>query len=244
MEDPNAANTHESVELLERFRISLFRRDVVSGCQQMTGVEADANPGGTVQQFQDPRQVLEPVPEVRALTRGVLEEDHGGRVRTRTQQPRDAGSNQAQSFTFGSGRVRTGMHHQAQQTQRFGTVVLLLQGSLGLFAKCIGSCRKVDEIAVVRDDGCDAGVGDAPAEEHDLVPGQHARTPLPRRLGEDLKGFAARGDGAIHGAWQASAYGQVRAEPRHYSPNTSAANRYRRAPVRQASGGRPAFTQV
>ena len=102
----------------------------------------------------------------------------------------------------------------------------------------------VDQIAVVRDDRVDAGLGDPPPEQHDLVLGQHAGTPLADRLGEDLQRLAARRDGAIDGARQTAGDGQMGAEPRHQSPKTSPRTGRRAHRCRQASGGRPALTQV
>ena len=85
--------------------------------------------------------------------------------------------------------------------------------------------RDVDQVAVVRDDRRHAGFLDAAAEAGDLVGRQRTRPPLSRGLREDLQRLASRRLGAIHGTRQAAGDRQVRAEPRHQSPNTSASKR-------------------
>ena len=60
-------------ELAERLRVALDRADVVAGGEQMAGIEADTDARRTAEKIDDRRQVLEPVTEIRALSRGVLQ---------------------------------------------------------------------------------------------------------------------------------------------------------------------------
>ena len=88
--------------------------------------------------------------------------------------------------------------------------------------------RDVDQIAVVRDDRMDAGLGDPPPEERDLLVGQRRAPPLARGLREDLQRLAARDRGDRRDRRRAAgppAIDRMGAEPRHQSPKTSAAKR-------------------
>ncbi len=103
------------------------------------------------------------------------------------------------------------MHHEPLEPQRFRAIELLAkrvdrpraQGGIG--------GRHVDQVAVVRDDGMDAGLVEPPAKERDLLGRQHPRPPLTRGLREDLQRIAPRRLRPIDGARQSSGDGHVRA---------------------------------
>lgn len=150
------------------------------------------------------------------------------------------------------------MHDQGIEPESVGAIQFLAQCVERLEAQGWRRCRNIYEIAVVSHNRPNAGFGHASSKEHHLIVGQRAGPPLASRLGENLQRLAFRSHRAIHCARESPCDREMSTEPGcpprvicavgwepgHYSPKTSAENRYTVAPWRQASARRPAFTHV
>ena len=213
--DPVEAD--DAIELVERRVVALVGADVVAGGQQVAGIEADA----------DARRAVEPLEDRRRGARS------GGRGWCPARRCARAGSSAPRADARASSvRERLGDQPQpvaprcrsctspgCMTSPSRPSASARSSSSPSAAIDCARSAGArggdVDQIAVVRDDRLDAGLGDAPAEQRDLVGRQRPRPPLPRRLGEDLQRLAPRRHGAIDGARQAAGDRQMGAEPRH-----------------------------
>ena len=75
MEDVEPIEADDALERLERVVVAGRVSDVVSGCEQVAGIEADADPGRAIEMRQDRGQMLESMPDGASLPCGVLEQD-------------------------------------------------------------------------------------------------------------------------------------------------------------------------
>ena len=76
VEESQAIEADDAIEEGDRVRIAIRRHDVVSGRDEMTRVEADADTRRAVQLRDDRRQVLEAISQRPSLPRRVLEQHH------------------------------------------------------------------------------------------------------------------------------------------------------------------------
>ena len=144
----------------------------------MAGVEADAEPRRAAEQVDDLGEVLEAMPEIRALAGGVLEQDPRPAVGPRRQDLGEAVGDQLQPALLGPRRVGAGVHHQAVQSERLGAIELVAERvDRSPAQRGIGG-GEVDQVAVVRDDGADLRLADAPLEQRDFLGRQVAGAPL------------------------------------------------------------------
>ena len=81
VEDLEAREADGAAEPAEGVAITGVGADVVTGCEQMAGVEADTDPRGSADQVENLRQLLESVTEVGSLPGSVLEQDSRSDVR-------------------------------------------------------------------------------------------------------------------------------------------------------------------
>ena len=110
------------VELAEGCLVSRFGADVVAGGQQVTGVEAHADPRRSVQPIEDGRQVLEAVSEIGPLAGGVLEQHHRPCARPLREQRPIASPIRRSPSCFRPGRVRARVHDETVESERLGPV--------------------------------------------------------------------------------------------------------------------------
>ncbi len=106
--------------------------------------------------------------EIGPLAGGVLEQNHRSCARPLRQQRTNRVADQAQSFLFRPGRIRTRVHDQTVESECLGPVVLIAERVDRLRPQSRGCRRQVDQVAVVGDDGMNAGFGHAPAKECNL----------------------------------------------------------------------------
>ena len=93
----------------------------------MAGVEADADARRSPEEVDDPREVLEAMSQVGALSRGVFEQDLRLAGPTRCEQLGEAVADQDQAAVFGAGRVGARMHDETVQPQRLGAIQLVAE---------------------------------------------------------------------------------------------------------------------
>ncbi len=105
------------------------------------------------------------------------------------------------------------MNDDAKQAERLGAIDLVHERGDRLFAQDRERRRQVDQVARVRDDGRDAGLLDALAEQPDFSVLERLAAPLVRVLREDLQRLASVHDRAIDGLRDAARDGHVRADP-------------------------------
>ena len=162
----DAVEADDAIERLERLAIALFGADVVAGGQQVAGVEADADARRAVEPLEDRREVLEAVAEVGALPGGVLEQDHRCRAaaarRSSVRSPSAISRSPSSSVPVVNepGCITSPSRPSASARSSSST-------SAASDCSRSGSRRgsEVDQVAVVRDDRLDAGLGDAPPEQ-------------------------------------------------------------------------------
>src|SRR6185503_4414067 len=168
----------DRAELPEGVLVAPLGADVVPGHEQVAGVEADAEPRRAAEQVDDLGEVLEAMPEVRALASGVLEQDPRAAAGSRRQDLGKAVGNQPQSARLGPRRVGARVHYQAIESERLGAIELVAERVDRSPAQRRIGGGEVDQVAVVRDDGADLRLPDAPLEQRDFLWRQVPRAPL------------------------------------------------------------------
>ena len=134
----------------ERF-VPFLRPEVVTRRVTVAGVDADADPFGTVQQFDQPREVLQREPDVAALSGGVF--DHGVNCPGRVERAPDARGDFAEAILDGNLiEVAAGVKIELRQTERFAAAHFPGEGFGRKMMFFRVGLAEVDEIAVVRQD--------------------------------------------------------------------------------------------
>ena len=118
---------------------------------------------------------------------------------------------QLETLGFAARRVGPRMHHEPLEPQRVRAIQLGAKRVDRPRAQSGIGGRKVDQVAVVRDDRMDAGLVEPAAKERDLFRRQQARPPLTRGLREDLQRIASGRLRPVDGARKPSGDGHVRA---------------------------------
>src|SRR5688572_26841190 len=111
VEDFDPPQSDDRVELAKRRVVAIRSAQVVACGQQVTGIETHANAGRALQELDDPREMLEPMPEVRALASRVFEQDPCAAA-TRRENLRETLRDQPQTILLVARGVRAGMHDQ------------------------------------------------------------------------------------------------------------------------------------
>src|SRR5262249_34944537 len=119
-------------ELVEGRSISAFGDDVVSGCDQMTGVEAYTDASRVLQPLDDRGQMLESVPDGSTLSCGVFEQHHRRTSPLSREHGATSVGDQGESIVFRAGCACAGMQYHAEQAQRMGPIEFIGQRFDGL----------------------------------------------------------------------------------------------------------------
>jgi hypothetical protein len=204
MKCPDPIQAHNPIERLESRRVATLGTDVVTCGQKVARIETDTDTRGSIEMFEDRREVLESVSQIRPLAGGVLEEDHRLGVWPRPEQPVDGPRNEFEALRLAPGRVGPGVHDQALETKGVRAIQLGTQGVDRLRPQRRVGGRDIDQVAVVRNDGMDPGLVEPSAEERDLLRGQQPRPPLTCRFREDLQSVAAGCLRTIDRAWESA----------------------------------------
>jgi len=149
------------------------------------------------------------------LAGGVFEQHHRLDARPGFERHADCIRNQPQRLVVRSGRARAGMNDDAEQAQRLGAIDLVDEGCDRLLAQRRECRGEIDQVAGVRDHGCDSRLLDALPESLDFAAVQGLTKPLIRVLREDLQGLASVDDRALDGLRDAAGNGHVRADSKH-----------------------------
>src|SRR5262249_43468816 len=116
----------EGIKSIERLLISALAADVIARRQKMTGVEADADPR-IVHAIEHTSDLVERGSHRRALTSGVLEQDHGGSARTRVEHFQQRFGNECDRAVLGGCRTRARVKDETHQAERFSAIYFLAE---------------------------------------------------------------------------------------------------------------------
>src|SRR5205807_5496277 len=192
VESPQPFDAQYFIELLERFVISAVRRNVVSGREDVAGVEADGDAIRTLAALADRAQLLESPTQRIALTGGRLQQHQAGPAMAREDAVEGIGDGAQPPLRLGA---RARMHDQVGRSDQIAALQLVEEGSDRLLPQFPCDAAQIDEIA-----GVHAGVKSRRlcvlAKKRGILGGDLLRPPHPARLGEDLDGFGAVGESA------------------------------------------------
>ena len=156
--------------------------------------------------------------QVRALSRGVLEQDAASCRRDVTRGSRRAPSAIRRRPPSSVPDVyEPGCMTRPSRPSDLGAIQLVAERVDRLPPQRRIGRGQIDQVAVVRDDRADPRLPDPPAEERDLLGRQFPRAPLAGRLREDLQRLTAAGLGAVDRARQSARDRQMGTESRHGS---------------------------
>ena len=110
MEGEDLIEADEVVEFTEGGVPTFFGADVVSGGEEMGGVETDAEALGFIDFVEDGGEMIHFVAEATALAGGVFEGDADGRLFCSAKDFVEAGDDLFEAGSFASAEVRAGMH--------------------------------------------------------------------------------------------------------------------------------------
>src|SRR5262249_31653302 len=178
MERLDACEADEAIELAEGPLVAVLRAQIVAGCEQVAGVQTNTYTTRSLHAIEDGREMFETATEIGALSRCLLQQHRRSSARPRAEQAAERVGDERQPALFGPARVRARMHDEPVETQRFGTIELLAEGGNRLRSQVGGRGRHVDQVAVVRDDRTDAGLGDPRAKTCDLFGRKRTGAPL------------------------------------------------------------------
>ncbi len=209
--DSDAVDSDNGLELPQGSPVSLFRAEVVSGREGVAGIQADPHTVATSNPADDCGQVLEAVAQACALSGRVLEQDSYGGTHL-IQRPVQRGSHAREAFLFTGSHVRPGMQDHAGNPEEIGPSNLVDEGGERSFVEGRIGRRQVDEIAVVGYHGPYAGTLTGMKEQFAILFAQCLPFPLVAVFQKDLDCPASRLFTAIESLPDAAGYGHVRAD--------------------------------
>ena len=105
----NRSNPTRRPKAFERLAVPVRRRDVVPGCHEVTGVEADARARRSIEVLEDGGEMLEAMADGPALAGGVFEQHHRPASRAGAERLANGVGDETQRVRHRPGRARAGM---------------------------------------------------------------------------------------------------------------------------------------
>ncbi len=190
MKHPDAVDAYQPVELAQRLAVALSGADVVSGSEQMAGIEAESYSIDIPYSLQDACQMLEAIADAAPLARGVFEHDRNRRPRS-IQSAVQRFSDPHNARRFSRPFVGARMHHQQGDFQQLGSFHFFHQGIQRKAVQVRVRGSRVDEVGSVSNHRRDtARCASAPAERP-VLDRKGPGFPLIAVLEEDLHRVAS-----------------------------------------------------
>lgn len=186
VDDFHQVEPDEFVEFVEDGLGAAGGSQVIPCGEHVRGVETD---GQTIRFFdtkEDVAQVLKLIAERRALAGGDFEAGEGLEAGQVVVELIERMCDAFQAGLFAVFHVRAGMRDEVGNFQRFTAQQLFTKEVQGFFEGCRVGAGEVDEVAVVADDGVEAGFFPVKVPLQDLVLGQRSGFPLALIFREDL----------------------------------------------------------
>ena len=209
VKDLQPIEADDAIERGEGVAIAGVGDNVVSRCDEVTRVEADADSWRSIHMVDDRRQMLEAISQRSPLPGRVLEQHHGLAARARLERRADRIRNQLKPSLLCSRGADTRVNDDPEQAKGVSTIEFVDEGRERRRAESGRRSRQVDQIAGVRHDRRDAGLRNAAAEPPNIDWIDRFAEQLARVLGEQLQRLAAVQQRPFDGIGHATGHGHV-----------------------------------
>ena len=217
----NGGETVESdyaIEFAKCFLDPGFTPDVVTGGENVRGVETNTKSLRLAHILDDVSDLLESVAQTRALAGGRFDRDARLQFWDFSKHAIDRVDNFFEAGFFTNAEMRAGMKNQKRQLELMRAGELFRQGADGIGVKLRICGREIDQIIRVGKDRQQVAALDTIAKRPDFLACERAREPLHIVLHEHLNGGALDRTAALDCGVHAATARHVRAEKNFRPP--------------------------
>ena len=169
VKDLQSIEADEPIERLERVGDSRKGRDVISRSEQMTGIQADADPRRAIEMRHDRREMFKAMADGSALSRRVLEKHHHLLARAQLEGARDCLRDEPERILFAAGRARPGWITTPRRPSDSARSSSSMNAAIDCSRKLRLRRGEIDQVAGVRHDRRELGLRRRAGETCDFV---------------------------------------------------------------------------
>ncbi|GMU22111.1 MAG: hypothetical protein AMXMBFR13_21990 [Phycisphaerae bacterium] len=212
VEARDALQPDDLVEVGHRPGIAFRRTQLISGCERVAGVEADAQPFRLAHLAENVGDVRESMPDAGPLPGGDFQQNAGGETGRLLMNQVDRLADAADAGDFTDPHVASRVRNQSADAQRLAARQFVQKSIYAAPPDDFVRCGQIDEIGVMGYDRIQTGLGPGFAPELQVFITECGRLPLPLVLNEHLQHLAPGFDRPVEGRMQPAGNGYMRAE--------------------------------